>query len=394
NAVNHWSEITVHRILKKASMYVGVYQAFTKEYKKVGNKSILIGERPKEDWINVKIPQILTKKQAEAIEEKLEHNRVFSKKKSFRTYMLQGKLLCDCETIHHNFIGYANNKKDLKNYRCSKYNLRKHSIDRHCKNHISGLKIEGIVVNTIKELLLHPDYLFEEAIRELTAGDDNAVKKDRYHELYGLVIDLELKHKRNEDLYIEGNISKERFLEKKKELEERKEEYSIEMEKEFEIIKNVSGRESALKDLKAIIEDMKESIEIFFQYATYEELKEMVEIIVDKVIIPVDRNNPVKIFLKMPFRVDLAERYLEEEKVIFVDESGKSHNVKGTGNMIPKLLNLDPTKAPLKFRTVEFRKDDDEDGIKYEDMLLDKLKYFFHQPYMSDQIVTKSKISL
>lgn len=385
NAVNHWTEVTVYRILKKASMYVWIYQAFTKEYKKIGNKSVLIWERPKEDWINVKIPQILTKKQAEAINEKLEHNRVFSKKRSVRTYMLQWKLLCDCETIHHNFIWYTNNKKNLKNYRCSKYNLRKNSIDRHCKNHISWLKIEWIIVDTIKELLLHPDYLFEEAIRELTTWNEDIVKKDRYHELYWLITDIESKHKRNEDLYIEWNISKERFLEKKKELEVRKEEYSVEIKKEHEIIKNVTWREFALRDLKEIIEDLTEIIEKFFQYASYEKLKEMVEIIVDKVIIPVDRENPVRIFLKIPFRADFAERYLEEEMITFEDKYWKSYNIMWTWNMVPKLLNLDPTKAPLKFRTVEFNNSDDEDWIKYEDMLLGMMKDFFHQPYMSDQ---------
>ena len=85
NAVNYWSATSVHRILSKISTYTGVYQAFKKRYK----MSDVIGDRPKEEWVEIQIPQIVSEKQAELILERLDSNRRFAKKRAVRSYMLQ-----------------------------------------------------------------------------------------------------------------------------------------------------------------------------------------------------------------------------------------------------------------------------------------------------------------
>lgn len=360
NAVSHWSETTVHRILSKVSVFTGVYQAFQKQYKKVGNKSVVLGERPKDEWIDVKIPAIITAKEAEAVLEKLESNRRFAKKRAVRAYMLQGKLLCDCEPCMKHFVGYHNNEKNLRNYRCNNYNIVRISEDRRCKNHISGLKIEGVVTETLRELFLDPDFLFERAASEIfpNTEKDPESARDRYSELHALLMETEAKQKRNEELYIEGIVSKERFNEHRTTLEAKQAEYEKEMAREYAILRSLDHKEAAERSWQEVMAEMREETEEFFEQASYEDLKELVNLCIERVVVPTDRKKAVRITVKLPLPPEIQDKYCEDEMVEYVDEYGKAHSIVPTGKRTPRPIPLDPTKAPLAFRAVHF----DEDG--------------------------------
>lgn len=380
NKTYFWNISNVHRILSKAEMYTWIYQAFKKQYKKDWNRSILISERPKQDWIEIKIPKILTIKQAEAIIEKLENNRRYSKKRSVRNYMLQWKLVCDCESpILHNFVWYFSNAKWLRNYRCWMHNSTKYWKERLCSNHISWMKIEKVVVDTLRELFLDPDYIFDMAIDKLIPWQEKK-QKDRYTELHWLILELEDRHNRNHELYVDWYISKVKFEEMEKLLEKKKDEYSKEMQKEFEIMKNEAFKESAYKNINDIIKELNEEIEAFFDNASYNELKELVGLVVDKIIVPRNKENPVRIVLKIPWTtLSFQNRYYEDQKIIYSDDNGVDHVVWFTWEIWPKLLSLDPTKKPLKYRTVEFKNDDSWDSSDNESRFLKLIKEKFHQ---------------
>lgn len=380
NSIYFWNVNNVQRMLWRASIYTWIYQAFKKEYRKTWAQSVAVWDRPKQDWIDIKIPKILSVKQAEAIAEKLESNRRYSKKRSVRNYMLQWKLFCDCENpVLHNFVGYHNNIKGLRNYRCWMHNSSKYSKERLCSNHISGLKIEWVIIDTLKELFLDPEYIFETAINRLVPSVSE-VKKDRYTELYWLILEVESKHKRNHELYVESLISKDRFKEMQELLDKNIEDYSKEMEKELEIIKSESLKETALKNLKEVIREVWEEIESFFDNASYDDLKEVVNIVIDKVIMPIDRTGPVRIIIKIPWNlISFSEKYYVEDMVIYNDDEWVDHIVWTTWEFKPRLLSLDPTKKPLKYRTVEFKNSDREDEINNENRFLDYLKEKFHQ---------------
>ncbi|MGE4444482.1 MAG: recombinase family protein [Candidatus Altimarinota bacterium] len=388
NDIYFWHVTTVKRLLDNANLYAGTYLAFTKKYKKVGNASEFVGERPKEEWVEIKVPAIITKKQAEAIFEKLDNNRKYSKRRSVRNYMLQSKLFCDCEYPElHNFVGYFNNQKELRNYRCSMHNRSRVSENRLCKNHVSGLKIERIVIDTLKEIFLDPEYIIEKAIdRSFPKKDEE--QKNRYTELYGLILEIDKKHKRNEDLYVDGAITRKRFDEIKITLDKDKENYSNEMAKEYEKLKSELLKENAVKNINTIIKELREEIESFFDNASYDDLKELVGIVVDKVIVSTDKNKPVKITLKIPGNIiSFSERYYEEDIINFLDENGKVFDIHKTGEFVPKLLKLDPTKHPFKYRTVEFKKDDggDDNGLfNDENKFLTFIKNKYNQFYKCD----------
>lgn len=69
-----------------------------------------------------------------------------------------GKALLDSE---------GNKIKDYyTNYRCSLFSIGKTEESRRCSNHISGIKIESLVMDTIKELFLSPESMFEYAMEQ------------------------------------------------------------------------------------------------------------------------------------------------------------------------------------------------------------------------------------
>lgn len=315
----------------------------------------VVGERPKEDWVEIKIPSIITNKQGGLILDKLESNRRFAKKRAIRSYMLQGKLLCDCQMKYPHFAGYFHNQKELRNYRCGMYRTGNISEDRRCSNHVSGLKIEGIIIETIKELLLDPDYIFDLAFNESDNGmPSTKLKGSRIHELQILLSEIDSKHARNEELYVEGSISKERFNTIKEKLEKSRDEYGNEINKELRTLQDEVARESAKRDWKDIAKEIEEMVESFFANASYDEMKELVDIMIDRVVIPTNRENPVRIVMRIPFDSSKA-KYLEEEMITWDDEYGKEHEIMGTGFMVPRKIHLDSTKKPLKYRTVEFQ---------------------------------------
>lgn len=383
----HWSATTVQRILSKASVYTWIYQSFSKQYKKIWAKTEYIWEKPKEDWISIEIPRIISDKQAELLLETLTNNRKYAKKRAVRSYMLQWKLFCNCEECLHNFTWYFHNPKQLRNYRCSLNNTWKVSEDRRCKNQISGLKIEWIVIDTLKELFTDNEYLLERALEESFGW--NIWDKDRYHELYYKVLEINGKHKRNEELYIDWMISKDRFTELKKSLDNKNDDLHKEMWKELEIIKSEVLQEDAMKNIGDIINHLKESIELFFDNASYDELKELVWLVVEKIILPVDKKSPVRIILKIPAEtISFSEKYFEEEMVVFTDEQWKDHNVASTWEFIPKELKLDKIKSPLENRTVEFSEDNWdnwESWLNTDKRFLKYIKNFYHQFYKLDQ---------
>lgn len=81
--------MALSRILNKAPVYTGIYQAFRKIYKKTKKYSEFAGYNPKEDGVEIAIPRILSDKKASEILEKLAFNKQFTKRKENRTYLLQ-----------------------------------------------------------------------------------------------------------------------------------------------------------------------------------------------------------------------------------------------------------------------------------------------------------------
>ena len=388
NDLYFWHFSAVKRLLANANLYAWTYLAFTKQYKKVWKKSILIWERPREEWIEVKVPALITKEQAKQIFEQFDKNQRYAKKNNKNIYALQGKLYCDCEPKLHNFTWYFHNPKQKRNYRCSLNNRSKTSEERRCKNHVSWMKIEKIVFDTLYEMFADPRYINELTIlhREKANWIDKDTSKEkakdnRIEKLFKQLESIELKYDRNHELYLEWGITKERFYETKDKLDNEKKEFELEIEKEKSMQKSSNLSDGAIQNMTNLYERYEIEIDEFFMTATYEELKELVNLVVDKIIVPSDKSKPVKLIMKLPWHpLSFEEMYSENFWELYDGKNYFEYEAK------PRPLKLDDIASPYKKRIVMLNKEaisreslneaERKVGLRFIDILKGKYREF------------------
>ncbi len=373
-----WIASTIYRIFERGELYSGTYTAFRDIYKTVAGKTQKIGEREKDLWVIIQVPPLVSVSEAEEVLERLEQNRRFAKKRSVRSYLLRGKLLCDCESPYHNMVGYPWQKvkkgKDGKalvdtegnkikdyytNYRCSLFSIGKTDESRRCSNHISGIKIESLVIDTIKELFLSPESMFEYAIeREQGNGGktwENAwegqIEWD-YTELVEKLRNLMKKHERIEELFVDGTISKERMKEMKEHVGNEQARLAKILEKEEQILRQEAFSTSARESWETIRKELWAQIGRFFLEATEEELRSLIELLVDRVMITHGEKKHVVIRFKIPLDIQLEEKYMEDAELFADDEHGKETSI-GTYNF-PTIFPLGEIHTPIVSKELQF----------------------------------------
>ena len=321
NAIWFWWVSAVSRTLENVEKYyTWEYKAFTTQYKKVWDKSIVIWKRDKKDIITIKIPQLFDKKTAKRINIKKKINRNHADKKSFRTYLLKGKLFCDCQSDFRNFKWYYNNTKWLRNYRCTMSDKRKTSENRRCNNNISWLKIDTLVIDTLKDFFLdYNKFLIEYSLDAKTnSNNTNIIEQYKYD-----IEKLEMKEKRALDLYLDEALSKDKFKEIQQEVQENTESLKQVMENEYDSIYDEYKKGLLNGKVKHNIQSLFEHASNYFETASYEEIKQLVDIIIDKVIYSTDKTKPVRIILNVsPWDFDLDEYLKSDRKTSIVREYG------------------------------------------------------------------------
>lgn len=173
------------------------------------------------------------------------------------------------------------------------------------------------------------------------------------------------KIERAEELFIDGLISKDRLRDMKNTLESEAEGIKDSLIKEEKYL----HREAFMDSMVASWEDMRmefrDIIEEFFQVASHEQIREIIDILVDQVIVSPDKTKSIFIRLKIPFDLYLSSKYYEDEKVTWTDENGKTHTILTTNNLIPKTLPVSERYSPIISKDVEFeeeKKKNDKNG--------------------------------
>lgn len=375
NSSLKWIPSTVYRILEKSELYAWSYTAFKNQYKKIGWKSIYIWERPKEEWISIAVPPIITKEEAETIDEKLAYNKRFAERWYNQVYLLRWKLMCNCQPELHNMIWNSRIKRKTRvdgsiyehekvEYRCSLRTKVKVDDDRRCKNAILARKVESVVIDTIKELFLNPETVFDYNEAKFGSKEDTWDSPSRYLELKEKLESIVNKIERAEELFIDGLISKDRLKDMKNTLDSELEGIKDSLIKEEKYL----HREAFMDSMVASWEDMRmefrDIIEEFFQVASHEQIREIIDILIDQVIISPDKTKSIIIRLRIPFDIHLSSKYYEDEKVTWTDEYGKTHIVMTTSDLVPKSLHVSDKYSPIASKDVEFQDEKKKDEKK------------------------------
>ena len=309
NASMFWGYSAVHTIIKNVEKYyIWEYKAFSTIYKKIWSKSIIIWKRDEKDIITIPIPKIFDENIAIQINEKRRINKNHSEKKGFRTYLLKSKLFCDCQTDLRNFKWYYNNKKELRNYRCTMSDKRKTSSDRLCKNSISWLKIDTLVIDTLKDFFLdYNKFMIEYSDNNKGENDNIDIVTSIKYEIHK----LEEKEKRALDLCLDWMLDKEKLKEIQDENKDKIKKLNEKIKEEYDSIYNEYKQSLLDWEVKDYVKKIHSYALKYFEEASYEELKKVVDLIIDKVIVSTDKNKPIRIILNVfPWEFDF-DTYLE-----------------------------------------------------------------------------------
>jgi site-specific DNA recombinase len=299
NRKNFWARRTLGRILTN-ELYTGVH--VYRKYKNPGNVESEANLRPRDEWIEIEVPPVISKEIFEAAQRQLDINRERSPRRMTKLYMFAKKLQCGvCRGRMHAYQVKPRVRKDGTRKQDYKFYggswLTKTSTDRKCANctnyneeHLGTPIWDGIV-----GILSRPEWMMSklDVFRKKGMGQDNLAELKAEYEKKSL--DLQNKIQRLLDAYLEGEVDKDLYRSKladlehhKKEIEEQKRRIEGIMLSKEEKIKRIVSAKMLYKQIHQKLEQ-----------ANYEKRCQIINLLVENVVLrgrnaEVEVNLPVK----------------------------------------------------------------------------------------------------
>lgn len=148
------------------------------------------------------------------------------------------------------------------------------------------------------------------------------------------------KIERAEELFIDGLITKDRLRGMKENLEIEKEELIRNIIKEEKYLHREAFMDSMIESWEDMRKEFYGIVEEFFHIGKSEQIREIIDILIDQVILSPDKSKSLIIRLKIPFDISLSDRYYDDEKILWTDEYGKNHEIMTIDKLVPLKLSL------------------------------------------------------
>lgn len=172
--------------------------------------------RPKEEWFHVAVPAIVTPDLFHKVQVQLEKNkRTNTRNNSVNNYLVAGLIECTC--------GKARTGDPVSNgssyYRCTD-RLSKYPLERECHEHGINVPVfDALVWQNIKELLLNPQLVMEQAKRRQNASP----LQSQLNTLHDKLKKLNDEQRRYDKAYGQGVMSERRYKDVMYELNQKRE---------------------------------------------------------------------------------------------------------------------------------------------------------------------------
>lgn len=201
-----WSTGVIDRLLRD-STYMGEHyynksesvptrtHRKVEQYRKTVKGSRIV--RPKDEWLMVKVDAIVSKELFDNAQAQLVRNkRTYDRKNKTHHYLVGGIIECPC-----GFKRTGDSANNSLYYRCND-RLNNRLGTRECFEHpVSAPVLDDLVWNNIKQLLTHPELVFEQAKK----WRENASPLElRYEQLKSQLLELDDKEMRFAKMYGEG----------------------------------------------------------------------------------------------------------------------------------------------------------------------------------------------
>ena len=204
-----WARSSVNRILANET-YVGTWH-----YQKLRREGNRLQPRPREEWIAVEVPALVSRKEWEAAQERRRKNREQARRNRKHQYLLSGCILCGrcgARTYSYPSKGYLF-------YVCSR--RRGEVLGEKCDLPIfSADQVDAVVWDYLRSLLLDSSSL-KAGLKKQQAEHMKATQplRDRLEILENLLKEHRSQLERLLDLYLVGEFTKEMLTERKCRLE-------------------------------------------------------------------------------------------------------------------------------------------------------------------------------
>ncbi|MDD4287408.1 MAG: recombinase family protein [Candidatus Peribacteraceae bacterium] len=281
--IGYWSSTTVRRKLQNET-YIGKYY-YNKNSKNEKGKVV---ENPKNKWTMFTCPAIITDDRL--FQRAREKFKVTPSNNAKHRYLLSGKVVCGL--CGSSYIPYRSSKL-TKNYRCNKNNLTKTSTKCNARQ-ISEKILGNAVWDYVANLLQNPKKIFDDYHRILKQDSVYQDLLDEKKETEQSLKDAIEKRKRVITGWREGGYDSIEDYNSERAIAN---EEVTKLEEELAEVNAQLNTEEAKETKIESVREMKEKYDTQFKRLSYEDKREILQAIVDKVII---KGEDIKVVLIIP----------------------------------------------------------------------------------------------
>jgi site-specific DNA recombinase len=119
--------------------------------------------RPREEWIEITVPAIIEEELFQQVQQRLELNKVLSRRNRKREYLLNGGRF-RCGRCGRVMSGFCAKARDIRYYQCSSHYATLNS-EAWCRGSIRADEAETKIWGKIEQLLQHPELVALEVLR-------------------------------------------------------------------------------------------------------------------------------------------------------------------------------------------------------------------------------------
>jgi site-specific DNA recombinase len=281
----YWRYSTVQAILKQPA-YTGKthYNRTRLGHDAVGlpkksgrgiNHSPTRQPRPREEWIAMNVPPLITEDLWQKAQERLETNRKFSSRNNrAHFYLLRSLLVCD--VCGHTLTGRTWNGN--VHYHCSsRHEYRTPDVPAHTRS-VAADTIEPLVWQAVTRLLQNPALLADAWKNETPTASSSVEEQDR---LQARLKTLERQWQRLLDLFQDERIEKAELSKRKALIEQERLSIQTRLQQFNRLAQQERVKQTMLEDFAAFCEKIKTNLE----NPTPQLKQEVIRLLIDHVVV-------------------------------------------------------------------------------------------------------------
>ena len=279
NKKNWWSKRTIGRILRN-EIYSGTfyYRKFISS-NRIGQVNNL---RPKEDWVEMKTPAIISEELFERAQKQLDKNRDFSPRRTLVKYVFQHKIICgyDGRRWQSACRGEKGGWKAVKYYFCP--GTRPSITPVKCpSSSLSESKIAPVVWKSLVGLLKHPEATMKALEQYKDQKSKEAATEKQFNDILGLLKTNKGQQDRLNKAFIYDGIDERKY---KENLEKIKREESYLLSEKQRFSQDIISEEEKDKRTESV-KELYEKIKTKLDSADYDLKHLIIQRLVNNIII-------------------------------------------------------------------------------------------------------------